>query len=236
MDWMRTAAQRSSSMMTVVLFSLLTPFRFVMGVIVAQILLCAVLPFAAHLTGEEAMKRLWPWVAALALLPATPLLGQKAEMDALKKKVAGLEAQVKYLTTVTRRLDHKSATFELPRSVGNYSRVDSGSVDLLVLVEDVTPYLDGYKLTLQIGNPTSALLTNARLDVSWGNKLSPNSTDADFKKYLETFRQSEFPVNGDLKPGMWTRTEIILSPASRDSFGEVSIGINVPAVVLSAPK
>jgi|SRR5665213_1831783 len=99
-------------------------------------------------------------------------------------------------------------------------RLDSSGLILLVSIEHVEPYLDGYKIVLSIGNPSSAKLSGYDLTSSWSYDEARYR-----KKRSDTF-------TGTLEPGTWTKTELILPETSGSELRFVAIGIKATNVML----
>lgn len=108
-----------------------------------------------------------------------------------------------------------------------YSIAEMPVGSLLISVKDVTPYANGVKVKLNIGNPTSATFPGLKLQVAWANAApSAKSYDA------STYQKKEISIPSDIKPGMWNTEEIVLAPAKPDQVDYLSIKPSAPSVVL----
>jgi hypothetical protein len=92
------------------------------------------------------------------------------------------------------------------------ARTDYGS--FLVSLVDVQPYLDGYKVTLSIGNPLDADVTDGTISVKFG----PSEADS-----LNTVSQAiEEPLAG----GHWTNVSVTIAPARAEQLGYMGVSLD----------
>jgi hypothetical protein len=91
---------------------------------------------------------------------------------------------------------------------------------IFVSLKNVTPYLDGYKMNLQIGNPFSITLEGLTINATWSG-LSKAKT-------FETTKQ--------IFPGKWNNVELILSPATANDVHYINVWMDVKRVVLRADR
>src|SRR4051794_27442666 len=107
-------------------------------------------------------------VAALMMLVlwagcAAQPVGQTQEIEQLRGSVSALQTDVQAakanITTAQTDIfqlqlhsdPFKSATFD-PGEPGGYGRIDTTGGTFLVAVKNVTPYLDGFRVTVNFGN------------------------------------------------------------------------------------
>jgi len=101
----------------------------------------------------------------------------------------------------------------------------SNGLPMLASLKSVDTYLDGYKLTVDLGNPNFATLSNCEVVVRWGpttKQLDPKLPNSRTIKLSRT-----------LPPGSWTPIEIIVPSAKAHDLGAISISLNVDTVGLS---
>lgn len=72
-----------------------------------------------------------------------------------------------------------------------------------VSCKNVIPYLDGYKIVLDIGNLTSARFNGAKLSVNWGKANE---------------HKKEISVTNNFPPGRYTPVELVLTPAKPEEI------------------
>jgi len=77
-----------------------------------------------------------------------------------------------------------------------------------VVCENLTPYLDGYKAQLAIGNLTSATFNGAKITLKWGEDLS---------------KSKEISVTNTFHPGRYTNVEVSLTPARLEDVKGFSV-------------
>jgi len=142
-----------------------------------------------------------------------------------------------FLLLKLKSTDNSEALFDASESSG-FSRVDSTSGFFLVSLKNVEPYLDGYKLTLNVGNPLSATYESLKFNVIWGKKLNSadSLTDANaYSKWEKTLRNKEVTIADKLQPGAWNKVTLVLSPAKSDELGHIKIRLNAGQVSLRKP-
>lgn len=124
--------------------------------------------------------------------------------------------------------DPKTALLSVTEKGYSVAEMPVGS--LLIAVRDVTPYANGVKIKLDIGNPTSATFPGLKLQVAWAN-AAPGSKTYD----INTYQKKEISTVGDIKPGLWNTEEIVLAPAKPDQLDYLSITPSASTVVLRSP-
>lgn len=141
-------------------------------------------------------------------------------LAALEKKVSDLEGRIVQLSIRSTKYD----AAELNISRDAYQRVDdSTGTSFLVRLVRAESYLNGYKITVAIGNITTATFNGCDLTVRWGTR-EPKGID-EWIAWRKTVRTKDEHVTEDLNPGRWNEVEMIILPAKADelSFLELSI-------------
>jgi hypothetical protein len=117
-----------------------------------------------------------------------------------------------------------------------FSRVDSEYGTFLVMIEDVVPYLDGYKIRLFIGNPSFATYFHSKIKVKWGSAFRGISQN-DVDQWSKGLRRQEYPLVQSLRAGSWNKAEIILSGTSAEETRYFEISLETPEIsLLNAPS
>lgn len=124
--------------------------------------------------------------------------------------------------------DPKTAVLSVTEKGYSVAEMPVGSV--LIAVRDVSPYANGVKIKLDIGNPTSATFPGLKLQVAWAN-AAPGAKNYD----SNTHQKKEISIAGDIKPGAWNTEEIVLAPAKPEQVDYVSIKPSAPRVILRSP-
>ncbi len=138
-----------------------------------------------------------------------------------------LQAQINYLQGT-----HPiQATFN-PGSDG-YVPVMTPVGTFLVMLEKVTPYADGQRLTFKIGNIQAADYHDPELTISWSTR-PPSVTDENYKEALPIWSESvrtktEKPLTR-LRAGHWNRINIVVSPATSAEVGFIELRMGVETV------
>ena len=87
-----------------------------------------------------------------------------------------------------------------------------------VVCENVTPYLDGYKAQLSVGNLTNARFNGAKIGLHWGK-------DNNNSKYMS--------VTNSFLPGRYTTVELILTPAKPEDIKTFSVTLEFGQLALA---
>ncbi|MEW6408644.1 MAG: hypothetical protein AB1488_00830 [Nitrospirota bacterium] len=101
----------------------------------------------------------------------------------LELKIYKINLEMSDLKFKIEMLIRKSVVLD-PSSLKHYERIDTSSGFFLISLEDVTPYLDGYKLILSIGNPSSATYAGFTLRVKWGKRYYDSGEYLKWKELL----------------------------------------------------
>jgi hypothetical protein len=77
-------------------------------------------------------------------------------------------------------------------------------------VQDASPYLDGYRVTLHIGNPSFASYDGFELTVKWNSKYDWSNFDTStFDTWQKSERNKELSFTNSLVLGKWNAVELI---------------------------
>ena len=133
--------------------------------------------------------------------------------------------------------DNGEAVFDAADSTG-FSRINSESGFFLVSLKNVEPYLDGYRVTVKVGNPLSADYSNLKFDVSWGKKYESKDAANDpkaFQNWQASLHTKEISMPDKLLSGSWNMIQLVLSPAKSDELGYISIKLSTKTASLRTP-
>ena len=140
--------------------------------------------------------------------------------------------------------------WELPTANGNdafldvtkkdFSTVKSDVGTFLVSCQGVEPYLEGYKVHLQIGNPMAMLVSNPKITVEWGAALPKPGADikdnnSAYQAWKTSLQQTSITLNSNLRPGFWNDVEIVVSPAKANELDHFMVSIQTDSVSLTHP-
>lgn len=111
-----------------------------------------------------------------------------------------------------------------------YQRLDTPEGMFLVSCQDVTPFLDGHKLKLDIGNITSATYQGFILNFEWG----PSYTDSsDAEKWSAQQKTKEVSFTETLAPGTWNHVSVNITPSTPDELKNLYVTMTTNTVLLN---
>jgi len=163
-------------------------------------------------------------LVALTVLANTECRGrrqqQKSEAEDIKqlrKEVDDLKSRVDGLSLNFRFSQNRNHTVLLDPAEKGYQRIDSEDGFFLLSTKDVAPYLDGYRLLVEVGNPTTIRYVGFKIKVRWG------PTQLDFGDNDKTMKRRELAFPATQYPGSWTIVTIPISPATSEEAHNVVI-------------
>jgi hypothetical protein len=124
---------------------------------------------------------------------------------ALEQRLDAIENKLKllneYIDNVNARTGDINHARQLSCEASGFFPVQvAGGLSFLVACEKIEPFLEGYRLTLAIGNPYSMQFDGATGTIGYGEDL------------VSVFRQTtEFTFVSPLVPGNWSRTTIVIN-------------------------
>src|ERR1700719_21352 len=196
-----------------------------------------------RLTKEIAMKQLISALLGFSFLIMSPVsaMGQThqpisdPQVANLRKELEQMKATIKDLADQLSKTKTDLAFFKFengpktwvlldPTTPHVYSRVDTSNGFFLVSVEEATPYLDGYRVVLNIGNPLSARYSQFTVKAKWNKRYDWSKyTEASLAAWNASEKSKDTDVTQALEPGAWNRVTIILSPAAGDQLGYLTV-------------
>jgi hypothetical protein len=147
----------------------------------------------------------------------------RKQIESLREQVTSLQNNMASNSLDVYKLKHEVAEFD-PSSPGPYERVDTSVGPLLVSIGKVEPYLDGYKVGLEIGNPLSVTFNGFDIQAAWGPRYKIGQN---YAKWLVARQEKKISLTDRLSPGRWTPIEIILPSTESKDFGYLSIQLTV---------
>jgi len=145
--------------------------------------------------------------------PSNPGPELTARIEKLEDEVLQLRAQ-SYLR------DHEEATVSTEEET--YAAVRTKFGTFTFVCRGLTPYLDGYRVKLSIGNLTSATFNGAKLHISWGPVEGSDR------------KQKEMDLTNELRPGAYTLVEATLTPSKPEEIKVISIALELSAMSLKS--
>ena len=131
-------------------------------------------------------------------------------------KIDRLEQQLLFLESRVNSLEADSSA-EISVENERYGLVRTRHGNFTISAKAVTPYLDGFKVVLQIGNLTSADFEGAEISVAWGSPFK---------------NRKEFKLLNRFSAGSFSDAEVALTPAKAEDVKKLIVGISVNQLVL----
>ena len=181
------------------------------------------------------------------------LYGCVAQSDARLKKVAELDASLASLQVQVKAAEeqiqslqndvytlqglavrYSTASFD-PASPAQYQRIDTDGGTFLVSILSVTPYVDGFRVTCNFGNPSSATYKGFKLTAKWGPRrdLVQKEKTMTYGQWQATLREKEISLTETLQPASWNPRSFVLSPAKADEFGYLELSMETNSITLA---
>jgi len=125
-------------------------------------------------------------------------------------------------------LKHAEAELD-PASPDKYQRIETTVGPLLVSLGKAEPYLDGYKVQLQIGNPLAAQFSGFTVSTLYAPR---KRKDENFLQWFKKRKSKEFVFTQTLISSRWNVVELIFPDVKPDAFGWLNVSISVNQVLL----
>lgn len=145
------------------------------------------------------------------------------------QRIATLEFGQTYLASRVDEVGYSPAFV----SEGSYGLARTSFGAIVISVDHVQPYLDGFKATIDIGNPTTATFDGAEVEIGWGLPYGTNKKAWD--EITKSKKAQKFKVTNRFLPASYTRLEVLLSPATAAEVKTLNIGIRWNVVMLNNP-
>jgi Protein of unknown function (DUF3251) len=150
------------------------------------------------------------------------IAAMKSQLDDLEKSMTGLRLDIN-----SDKSRYNSAIFDT--SSKGYQRIDTTSGFFLLSLKDIQPYADGYRLKLDVGNPSSATYSGFSIRVTWSKSLQM----AGYSEWEKAKHEKSVNYIEKLLPSSWNTVYLILTPAQRDDLGYIEISIETDVVELN---
>lgn len=178
-------------------------------------------------------------IAALALaLSVVALTKVGRDSDPISLPFS-LEVRLDFLEAGQRDLESKMLAV-LPADFRGLASVDTGSGVLFIARGEAVPYLNGYKVKLNVGNPWVARILGADIKVRTGTpRPTVDSVGFDIQKLKRAraswesgLKETDITVTEPLEPGKWISLEVLILPASSEQLGYMDVSIRVTQMTL----
>ena len=176
-------------------------------------------------------------VVALLTVAGCGGAGEQAKLVALERRVAELEAahlkasaQIANLRieAVLASMSNPEYAWFDPQAQKAYQAVKTPVGNVLVVLEKVEPYLDGYKVSFRIGNPSTANLNGLQATVEWGQAAtdSAGATTPPTKSVDVKFTDT-------IRAGAWSLVTANIAPAKAEDIRRIGISPKFDNISLS---
>lgn len=173
------------------------------------------------------------------VLASLPLICICVGYATAQTKPPTLEQRIQWLESRVNALEYqrsKDDSVELDTSNphAGFQKLNSNNGVFLVSLKSIERYLNGYKVVVEFGNPSTATFEGFELETVW-NKREPDGTNFDnWRSWYERRKHKKFTYSSSLLPGRWNEVEIFIVPAAVDELGYLGISIETNTVVLTA--
>ena len=150
-------------------------------------------------------------LAAVAQL-RTAQEGMQRSISELEKELRKLQIDV----LILKLSDNETAWFD-PQDQQAYTGIKTAVGQVLFVLERVEPYLDGFKITFRVGNPTSATLNGFNAKITWGPKLDASASNQ------PSPREVEVKFTESIRSGAWAYVSANVAPAKPEEVRRIGI-------------
>lgn len=116
-----------------------------------------------------------------------------------------------------------------------YQRIDTNSGVFLISVEKIVRIREGYRLSLNVGNPNFADYRDFKITMMWGAKRHPDST-VPYAQWRASLVGATYTFNGALVKGKWNQVEVDLVPADSRSTEHIECSMEISGVELDSDR
>jgi hypothetical protein len=92
--------------------------------------------------------------------------------------------------------------------------------------------VDGFRVTCNFGNPSSATFNGFKLKAKWGARLDAKAKGFEWKAWQESHREKEISLTNPLVSGSWNKVSFVVSPAKAEEFGFLELSMETNTVSL----
>jgi hypothetical protein len=157
----------------------------------------------------------------------------RREVSQLRKEVEKYDSWFKGRDMIARDYREKvdsvmRESVTLDPSETSYGIISIPSGTFFIALDKVEPFLDGYRITLKLGNPYVVLFKDIKLKVEWNKRIPSNPSS--YEAWVRETRTQEFSDTTDLGVGQWTRFSLVLAATKPDQLGYLNVKLSIGAV------
>jgi hypothetical protein len=166
----------------------------------------------------------------------------KSNMEQVKNRVEEVQKSLERIEQTISEIDTRVATLEFSKdpygyavfdpSHKGYGRVDTDCGFFLISLKEIKPYLDGCKVILEIGNPSTVTYSGFILKAKWGKRFEKGEK---FIDWVNSLKEKEEKFTQELSPGRWNKIELIVSPAKPEHLGYLQMSMRTDRIKLFVP-
>ena len=151
----------------------------------------------------------------------------KAQLDKSEQKTAELQERIEKIEKSVNE-NQKNYEFDkilnkisklafLTPGTDGYSTIDFDLGTLTVSLNDIKPYANGSKITLEFGNPLATTINGLNMTIDWGK------VDEKGNAINENAKSKNITLKESLLPAKWTRVTIVLDSVPPSDLGFVRL-------------
>lgn len=153
----------------------------------------------------------------------------RREIASLRKSLGSLNGRI-FRVEINQNAN-QMVSFDLTSR--SFQRLDTSTGSFLVSILEASPYLDGYRVVLSIGNPSFATYTGFRLTIKWNRNYDwEKYSEGSYEAWNKDLREKEVTFPDSLKPGAWNRVEVLLPSTKGDELGYFVLSMATDTVSL----
>lgn len=159
------------------------------------------------------------------------ILELRGQIAALEKKVEELEGRMNVAYILLKDKQDRTDSVTLDLTETTYQRLDTDNGFFLISSEQAVPYLNGYKIPLKIGNPLSVAFSGFKAKVRWAKAYDYKQyTPESYEAWQKSIQEKEILFTDVVEKGTWNKVEMILSPATAEQLGFVTLSLSTNTV------
>lgn len=170
------------------------------------------------------------------------VIDNRVEIQKLSEKLDDLTIELNFL-----KEKDKDITFNCRDLRKGFATINADNGILYVSVKEVKPYVDGYKITLAIGNPNLVTYINPEINLSWNisfqkywetrkkaHEIKKDSKEkTEIPSWEDTLQKKSYCVNKRFLPGIWNEIELHIPNTTIDQLEHCTLSITTGTVLLS---
>ncbi|RKL62315.1 DUF3251 domain-containing protein [Thermoanaerobacteraceae bacterium SP2] len=152
-------------------------------------------------------------------------------------RINSLEDRINILQEQVTQLSNDTKSAILSSTEKGYDSVRTKNGYFFVSIDKIEPYLDGFKVYVNIGNPTLATFSDLKLTVQWSNdilalaniKIGTNELSNEAENQIN---KQEYTFTDTLLPGKWTKVDFVIPNVKAEDIKFIQVMIETGSVAL----